>query len=116
MPKDACCPEQRLCEDGSCIAREECCPEAPAPLCDPCEDVVCSNGVLVCQGTEGDDECVQCPEGSVVCPLALEWLTGMPSGCCRADRIFPDVWYGTGNQYCRTLLGPESYWCTTDGF
>jgi hypothetical protein len=41
---------------------------------------------------------------------------GLPDGCCAADRIFPDEWYGTSNAYCRPEYDFQGYWCTTDGF
>jgi hypothetical protein len=121
QPDEACCqgvcfsPCRNGCEsDGACGG----CTKTPAgktycPAQQQCVSNQCPSGQFFdpasCRCEAG------CADGSVICPLALEWQTGMPNGCCRADRVFPDTWYGTGNQYCRSLNGPEAYWCTTDG-
>jgi hypothetical protein len=45
----ACCPEEWGCDDGSCVPAGECCATAVPPTCSRCEEVVCVDGELRCQ-------------------------------------------------------------------
>ena len=138
---DPPCPDgEGQCRDGSCVPFDQCCDDDPDPLCSPCEEIACTHGTKVCRSTcqYADSICCggqcllpcsngqpidpttcqcsgSCPSGSVSCPLVSSLITGLPDGCCQADRVYPDVWYGTSNLYCRPPGDPSSYWCTMDG-
>jgi hypothetical protein len=112
-----CCPGEKRCgSPGNCISADLCCDEDPPPLCTECQELVCDRGAWTCRAKAGLDACQRvCPQGAAPCPMVTQAITGLPNGCCQADRIFPDVWYGTGNSYCRPPYDPGSYWCTMDG-
>jgi hypothetical protein len=115
-PKPPCPDGQGQCRDGTCLPFDQCCEDDPAPLCGKCEEVYCNSGTWACRPATSLDTCPQsCPEGTVVCPMVTGNITGLPSGCCQADRVFPDQWYGTSNLFCRPEHDPGSYWCTIDG-
>jgi hypothetical protein len=54
-----CCSGERPCPNGTCVAEDECCPDAIPPSCGECEERVCENGDYVCRC---QDEC-NCPPG-----------------------------------------------------
>jgi hypothetical protein len=106
-PTPGLCPSDctgrggRCCADGSCLAIDQCCPDAPPPVCGACDVQACDHGVMVCVSLEvpcvGDldfnpQTCrCECPSGSdllddglTCCPhaKACYFNDGRPTGCC----------------------------------
>jgi hypothetical protein len=113
LDKRLCCGSDRLCADGSCIPEDQCCPEAPAPSCDSCSEVVCDNGELVCQLKAGASTCQDtCPHGSPdFCTGDFsDWQCGGTNSHCYCMRST------SGDTHCAAEGGfNPSAICQTDG-
>ncbi len=114
-PLEECCPRQKQCEGKVCIAEDECCPEAVAPLCaDECEDIVCQNGELVCELVAGCEPPPPPPPCEDSGPCRPGYVRAPNCAC-----LCPDRSMGTGVFCCPAGTYPlegEGFrnWCCND--
>lgn len=104
-PKPEPCPEgQGRCPDGTCLPWDACCPDAPVPLCNACQDEVCEAGELVCRSRCVYSDSVCC-KGECVLPCSNGCQTG--DDCSRCDSPPAGMAYCASQDQCVSTTCPQ---------